>query len=224
MTTFLSKAPLTIAVLCEGETEETFIKRLLAPHFMETQKILKPHLLQGLSRYGYPDLASDIRKYLRRGDIQYVTTLIDLYGLPKNFPGRDRAPSDPYEKVRFLEEAFASDIKNERFIPYIMLHEFEALILVEAALEKFKEMAKVPSNNSEWKQLQKDLERADRNPELINEGGNTHPSHRLQKIWQRYQKTANGIEILESVGLGALREACRHFNEWIEKLEKLSLR
>jgi hypothetical protein len=53
--------------------------------------------------------------------------------LPADFPAYDQALSaiDPYMRVEVLESAMAADISDSRFIPYIQLHEFEALVLAE---------------------------------------------------------------------------------------------
>ena len=59
--------------------------------------------------------------------------MFDLYALPADFPGyaEARREVDPYGKVRILEDALGNDIADRRFIPYIQLHEFEALILAD---------------------------------------------------------------------------------------------
>ena len=57
--------------------------------------------------------------------------MFDLYALPNDFPKFEEAKkcADVYRKVEVLEEAFKEDIGDYRFLPYIQLHEFEALIL-----------------------------------------------------------------------------------------------
>lgn len=57
--------------------------------------------------------------------------MFDLYALPSNFPKYDESKkiSDPYKRVEKLEHAFQEDLDEKRFIPYIQLHEFEALML-----------------------------------------------------------------------------------------------
>lgn len=58
------------------------------------------------------------------------TTMFDLYALPDDFPGYETAKAigEPYVRVAALETAFAEAINDGRFIPYIQLHEFEALL------------------------------------------------------------------------------------------------
>jgi len=213
---------MVIAVICEGETEETFIKRILFPYLESYGKKPKPFLLGGLERSGYPKLAREVRKRLSERGIGYVTTMIDLYGLPKNFPQKSAAPSEPYARVRFLERAFAEDIGEERFIPHIMLHEFETLLLTPQALNLIPERAKIekrPLDDTQWQRLLKDVE--EKAPEQINDGADSHPAVRLKKVWPGYKKTIDGIEILKAVSLEAVMVACPHFREWVERLREL---
>jgi hypothetical protein len=42
-----------------------------------------------------------------------------------------------FSKVEFLEQALKLDINENNFIPYIMLHEFEALLFTDP--EKFSD-------------------------------------------------------------------------------------
>lgn len=61
-----------------------------------------------------------------------MTTLIDYYGLPADFPGVSTLPdASPHQKVAHLEQAFAQDIGDARFLPYLMLHGFEAFLFVQ---------------------------------------------------------------------------------------------
>ena len=61
------------------------------------------------------------------------------------------------------------------------------------------------------------------NPELINQGPETAPSKRIIKVFADYEnnKPAIGSMVAHEVGVDVLRGACRHFNEWLTKLERL---
>ena len=158
--TCLSKRPPVIVVVCEGETEETFVRRVLSVRL--TQKTFKPSCLGGIEPNGYKKLVGAVRQWLRTKGITHVTTMIDLYKLPSDFPRKTQAHSDPYKKVRSLEQALAEEIQDARFIPYIMLHEFEALLLTKTGLEIIRERARVGKNDRSWKELQRDLARVAR--------------------------------------------------------------
>jgi hypothetical protein len=216
--TCLSERPPVIVVVCEGETEETFVRRVLSVHL--TQKTFKPSCLGGLNKRGYKKLVNEVRRWLDDKGITHVTTMIDLYRLPSDFPRKTQAHSDPYKKVYSLEEALAEEIQDARFIPYIMLHEFEALLLIKTGLEIIRKRAQVGESNALWKELQRDLARVD-TPEKLNDDANSHPSARIKKIWPRFKKTTDGVGILEQVPWEELCAACRHFGDWIRKLEAL---
>ncbi|MEL0591301.1 MULTISPECIES: DUF4276 family protein [Planktothrix] len=102
--------------------------------------------------------------------------MCDLYALPNDFPGFEEAQkiSDPYERVKQLENALFDDINDSRFIPYIQLHEFEALILSDPI--KLEE--RFPNYQSEVQKLVS-LCQSFESPELINDGEQTAPSKRI---------------------------------------------
>ena len=60
----------------------------------------------------------------------FLSTMINLYALPNDFPGTDvfRGEQDAYRRVEGMELALAQDIDDQRFLPYIQLHEFEAVL------------------------------------------------------------------------------------------------
>ena len=97
------------------------------------------------------------------------TTMFDLYALPNDFPDYEAAKAlgEPYKRVAALETAFAKAINDERFIPYIQLHEFEALLFcgIEHLAKRY------PGCEGRCEQLIKDLKKAG-NPELSNNSPN----------------------------------------------------
>ena len=136
---------------------------------------------------------------------------------PRDFPGYDEAmrQQDPYEKVRKLELALQYDVGDSRFVPYIQLHEFEALILADPA-------------KLDWEYLEHERPIAElvdmvrgQNPELIDDGPDTAPSKRILSIIPEYNKVAVGVSVASHIGLPVLREKCRHFNDWLTRLEQL---
>lgn len=147
------------------------------------------------------------------------TTMFDLYALPNDFPGYEHAKTltDPYQKVEYLESELAKDINEQRFIPYIQLHEFETLLYADLSQLK-----------TEYRQYNYAIDKLIQsltgvNPETINESPMTAPSKRIISIIPEYDddKATVGPILLEAIGLQALRASCRHFNEWVSALEKL---
>ncbi len=147
--------------------------------------------------------------------------MFDLYALPDDFPAYEesKAIRDPYERIRVLEEAFKKNIENERFIPYIQLHEFEALVLANPAnleAEYFEHKEAIKGR------LQNVLDEVGGNTELINDNPTTAPSKRILKVIHEYDKVNVGASIAGINGIDFLKKKCHHFSEWLDKLEKLS--
>ena len=125
-----------------------------------------------------------------------------------------------YDKIQHLEDAFGEDIKYERFIPYIMLHEYEALLFsdVEKFFDNFGERVAG--------ELHKVVKKVDGNPELINDSYQTAPSKRIiscckQYGKREYEKVTDGILMAKKVGLSEMRKKCSHFDKWLSRLESL---
>jgi len=64
------------------------------------------------------------------GDVRF-TTMFDLYGLPKDFPGlcEHASDRDTSRRATRLEETMAAAVDDWRLVPYLQRHEFEALVL-----------------------------------------------------------------------------------------------
>ena len=146
--------------------------------------------------------------------------MFDLYALPNDFPKFEEAEkiNDPYDKVAFLEKAMEKDIEDNRFLPYIQLHEFESLVLAKLSslvLEYF-------DRKDEIEKLNRLLSDFKGNAELINGNKHTAPSKRITKLIPEYHKVNAGTAIVKYTGMNFLKENCSHFNSWLKKLEKLS--
>lgn len=219
-------------ITAEGQTEESFVNDTLKPHlasygvYADVRRVLTGKKHGKLYRGGmtnYAKAKNDIVRWLKEeqgnGDVAF-TTMFDLYALPEDFPGFAEAKrlNNPYQKVAAIEEAFARDIDDYRFIPYIQLHEFEALLFVNPQLFEI-EYFDTPEAIDE---LQKIAEKF-ANPELIDQGPETAPSKRIIKVLPDYEnnKPAVGSMIAHEIGIDELRKACAHFNEWLAKLEQL---
>lgn len=224
-----------IHVLCEGLTEQGFVEGVLKPYLMSNGiEAVKSVLLTtnkklnaGGGMLSYVQAKRDLELIEKTSvDGEYekhiLTTMFDLYALPGDFPGYADAMklSDRYARVKSLERAFASDINDMRFVPYIQLHEFESLVF--CGIDHLKKM--YPDCDKGCKILSNTLERQS-NPELINDGLETAPSKRLIKAIEEesdthynYNKPKTGRYITEQVGIDTLRSRCLHFDEWIGRL------
>lgn len=212
-------------VLVEGQTEETFVKEVLAPYLAPRDVYLRYTILKTRREVDRPDFRGGVISYRQiRGDVlrllndtgvAAVTTMLDYYGLPRDFPGRATLPpGDCHARAAHLEAAFAADIGDRRFIPFLTLHEFEALMFAdpEAIADEF------PAARAELHAIRD----AFGSPEEINDDPDTAPSKRLNDLLgNEYQKTLHGPLITMTIGIETIRRECRHFNEWVEKLASL---
>ena len=153
----------------------------------------------------------------------WFTTMFDLYGLAKvrDFPGYQGASgvTDPEAKVASLEAALGKDIGFERFIPYVQLHEFESLLLVDPTV--LKKMFIEQTNAVD--ELAREISETGCPAEHINDGEETRPSGRISRHLPAYaaSKVVAGTDAAGGIGLDRLAAACPHFGAWVQRLEKL---
>ncbi len=221
-----------VLLLVEGQTEEAFSNIVLRKHlaplgvFIERASLLRTKELPAGKPFkggvtSYERMARDVRRLLTDTDA-VVTTLIDYYGLPNDFPAIDEQARtlSARLKVAALEAAFAENIGNPRFRPFLMLHEFEAWVF--AAADHAEAHLGVHGLSNKLAEMVQEAG----GPELVNNGPATHPSKRLDELLQgwrrRYGKVSDGPEILRKAGLEAFRSACPHFNDWLSWVESLS--
>lgn len=220
-------------VFCEGQTEQGFCVQVLYPHLFprhdgQLHTILIAHIKHHgvVSRGGigkYSALERDIRNTLKSRDEKdvFFTTMIDLYKLPRDFPGRAAHPPDstnPTPYVHALEEAFGEAIGDFRFIPYIQLYEFETLLFSDPAgfQVAFNDCAAAIDSLEEIAASFPSIEH-------INAGETTAPSKRISAALPEYSglKATAGPDIAEFIGLPTIRGECPHFDAWLSRLERL---
>ena len=222
-----------IYIVCEGQSEEAFIKKVLNPWFYEKTGNcqLFPFTVitsfkkdQGKMYRGggciYANLKRDVKSCF--GYNQPVTTMIDFYCLSTDFPSYHDSIriQNPNERVTFLEEKMHADIidaeprfRSDFFIPYLELHEFEALFYCDLATLKYEYV-----EDQEQRQIDKLIsEVKGMKPEEINNGSETAPSKRLLRYID-YQKGEAVVSPLGFIGIDLMLEKCPHFKEWIGKL------
>jgi hypothetical protein len=217
-----------LGIIGEGISEQSFAMAVINPHLLSygieafsRQIVTKRNASQKDSKGGMPcyeRVKKDISKLINEDSTRMITSMFDLYALPSDFPGYLEASSikEPYSKVKLLEESFAEDISNKRFVPYIQLYEFEALFFTN--VEIVHEILSLNNLKSSLRNLEMIIGE-EPNPEFINNGPSSAPSKRIKNLYPDYQKSVDGVRILERIGLFKIREKCYHFNEWLSKLE-----
>lgn len=214
-----------VLILVEGQTEETFVKQVLAPALAErgvyavptvhnTKRVKDgPNFKGGVT--GFEKFRSDLARLLRDREAT-ATTLIDYYGLPEDFPGmKERARhAAARDRVRHVEAALAAAMGNPpNFIPFIALHEFEAWVFTDPAV--LPRLMTEPGKAADMLALRSSVS----GPEDINESPQTAPSKRLLRLFPGYRKPFHGPNAVETIGLDCIRKECPHFDAWVGKLE-----
>jgi len=178
-----------LLVAAEGLTEVNFVTQLLKPH-LETrapgQIMVRAPNLKGYRTY------AGLKKFVKNllaspGSEASVTTMIDLFRIPGDFPGLAETSHDPPAlRVRRLEQHFTEDIGDCRFSSYLQLHEFEALLLAD--LTPLVEQH--PNRRKEISELAKRLDRDFESPEHVN--WLRPPSYWIKDAVPEYNKTVDG--------------------------------
>jgi hypothetical protein len=222
-------------IYVEGQEEEMFVNRLLRGYLNPYGIIVQRPVLAATSFRlsdgdeieitvggvtNYNSIRNDILNQFAAEQISIgdaLTTFVDLYALPTDFPGYGDALAQKLagaQKASFIEKAWKVDIGRPNFFPYIQVHEFEALVLTQpSVLNKY-----YPEHAASIETLRKECEQF-RSPEDINEAKSTSPSHRILSRLPTYQKI-DGFRHLQDIGLPALKAHCPRFKIWLEQCER----
>ncbi|MCD4825844.1 MAG: DUF4276 family protein [Phycisphaerae bacterium] len=212
----------------EGATEEKFIKKIVA-HELAAQNVFITATTPGRKRSQggvrpWAGIRVELLRYIKEDTNRYVTTMFDYYGMPDDWPGRDAASHQSYyRKAAIVEKAMLEDISKAmrnafnrpRFIPYVQMHEFEALLFSAPGI-----LGGVIPEQGITDDL-KSIADSFQTPEEIDDDPNTAPSKRIFRLSQRYQKVLHGNIAAQRIGLALMRQKCPHFNDWQTRLESL---
>ena len=208
-------------IVVEGQTEEEFVVNILIDYFFSKGIYsVSPIKIQTSKGHkggfvNYVHLKNEVNKLLKAQSHIVVTSFVDFYKIPVSVPKYKEAmkPKPNSKKVIELEKAIFEDIGVERFLPYIQLHEFEALLFSsEAGFEKYWE-----SNPRVIKEIN-DIIKKFPNPEDIDDKPQTSPSNRLIKIIKEYDKIIYGNLISLEIGIETILNKCPRFKNWIDTL------
>lgn len=221
-----------VCVVCEGQTEETFVRNVLAPLFYECGLNLVGELIQtSVGHKGgaltYDRVKRHLRNTLNQSSQPVVTTLFDLYRLDMHFPGFAKASQESHldRRLEILRNELHQDIVDEvgcrpdRFIPYIQPHEFEALL--------FSDVTVLTHHEQTWlsaaAQLQEVRDQVS-TPEHINDRPETKPAAHLARFLKNpnFRKTLHGPAVAGKIGLAKIESECPFFHGWMDQLRALS--
>lgn len=219
----------------EGPTEETFVNEVLAPHLYGCGYTKVGARLVGNARQrdrrggirAWSAVRKDILHHLKEDSGCISTTMVDFYALPQSgdraWPGRAQAAQLGFsEKSTSVENALLADICSEmnvgleqcRFVPYVMMHEFEGLLFSDA--EKLGQGIGRPDLSPRFKAIRDQFA----TPEEINDSPQTAPSKRILDFFPGYEKPLMGTLAVLEIGLNAIRQECPLFRGWLERLEQ----
>jgi predicted ATP-binding protein involved in virulence len=212
-------------MLVEGRTEELFIKQIMAPYLAEKNIFVIPTILSKPGEKGgdvkFSRAQKDIESYLKQRNDTYITTLIDYYGI-KEWPGYEESKkvTDFRQKSKIfcdctLEKVsclFEKHNVKQRFIPYVSMHEFEALFFSDVEIL-------ASCLNVQREKIEENIRKL--LPEEINDNRETAPSKRLKSFSANYTKINLGLNIAKNIGIQKMREKCVLFDKWVSRLENL---
>ena len=223
-----------LLICVEGETEESFVDRLLGPYLIDKgYSLVFPHLMgvrRERSRRGgirrWSSVRQEILNHLREDPERYVSTMVDYYGMPNDWPGRaspftaamsasDRADEIEAALLRDVSNEMGTDFNPDRFIPYVMMREFEALLFSNC--DSFARAIGRSDLIDDFQAIRDDFT----TPEEIDDSPDTAPSKRIEALHPAYQKPTMGVLAAQSISLEAIRSECPHFADWLERLASL---
>lgn len=221
-----------VLVLAEGQTEEAFIKQVLAPTLAGlwlVPTVVKTKVTGARPEKGgsvpYQEFRRQLNLLLRDSFARVVTTMVDYQGLGADFPGR-KAPegATPRERVGFVEAAMKTDLNDSRYRPFVVLREFEALLFAKPAV-----IASVLRKPALAKRLQAVRDEYSATPEEINDSPVTSPSARIESACAElcgsarvFRRRTHGPSIAGRIGLDQIRRACPHFDGWVKSLLEIA--
>jgi hypothetical protein len=215
----------------EGQTERRFVNEVLREYLVgkgyysvEARLVgnVRSHQPRGGVR-PWPPVRTGIVNHLKEDRECLATTMVDYYGLPQEWPGRSLAATceTSGQRGQYVQDALQNDLAEHmgdrfdrsRFVPFVVMHEFEGLL--------FSDCAAFSRGISRL-----DLETAlgairgqFATPEEINDSPETAPSKRIETLFPGYQKPIFGVLAALEIGLSAIRAECPHFERWLSTLE-----
>ena len=223
-----------LLVHVEGVTELSFVNEVLAPHLQRGGYASVAGRLIGSraarrQRGGgvpWPSVRDGIVQHLKEDRQACATTMVDYYGMPQGgqraWPGRAEASAHaPARRAVFVQGAVAEDIRRHmgtgfdtrRFVPYVSLHEFEALLFSDS--KRFADSIGYPH----VARLMEAILAEFGDPEAIDDSQATAPSKRILQLLPSYQKVAMGAMAVQHIGLSTVRRRCANFGDWLRRLE-----
>lgn len=222
----------TLFAVVEGQSESGFFKPFLAEHLalrgidLHVAVIGKGRAKGGMLRT-FAQVCAELGDFLEDRRRPWVTTFFDYYGLPTGEGrGWGFVSAAKAKGVAAIEERLRDGVSEAapqlaaRFIPYVQLHELEALYFAEPVT--LATVLEAPAMAEKFAAVTT----AAGGCEQINDSPTTAPSKRLQAMCPRYIKgrssAAHAPRLGAKLSLAEVRRQCPRFHAWLESLEKLA--
>ncbi len=206
-----------LVFIVEGITEVSFVEKKIIPYLysrgftnaMNAQTIITNRKLNKKGGViNYKLLKNDILRVFAQENV-IVTTLIDFFRLPTNFP-KYTTDSSLIDKI---EEGIFEEIgQGSNFLPYIQKYELESLMF--SGIEGFDIVIDEENQMQDIREILKVY----KNPEDINGSSEGAPSKRLERIYD-YDKVLDSEMIFEMLTIERIKSKNPRFNNWITAIE-----
>ena len=229
-----------LVIITEGATETGALPALLTQYFrgLGFEAVFQTLGLPSRPKGGHKDISvliKDIELTAKQYQGCYISTFFDYYGLNPKWPGVNETKAETavnaVQKVARIENCLGQEITEKvnsdflwdgHFIPYIQLHEFEALLF---ALPD--EMAIIVDTKGHKEKLANEFKAISAkfdSCEEINDSFDTAPSKRIASLCA-YRKgkssEAHAWQIFKHGNLESVRRACPRFSAWLNRFEEL---
>lgn len=213
-----------IHILCEGQTEESFVNNILQPYFVNLDIDVTPSILKtgrGDVRFyrggvsSYTAIKSELLRISSNPNV-FVTTMFDYYAMPNDTPWIKHQDVDLYKKIETIENAITADIGRTNVFFNFMVHEIEGLWFSDVS-----GFYAITEREMYIRQLQ-EIRASAETPEHINNSPNTAPSKRIISVLGSFQKPRQGMLVAKRIGIDKMISECKHFADWIEKIKVFS--
>lgn len=214
-----------VAIVVEGQTEEQFVTTVLQSYARDRGVELQPIVVPtGTTRSGnrfrgggqWRHYDKILRTLCGQPHWARVGLLLDFYGYPKAAPGAD-VPGTAYERQSARVDALRLAIGDQRFVPGVILHEFETLVFA-AIISRSAGLSGLEVRRDLERMVHNSVAAASGYVELVNDGPRSSPSHRITDVWPGYQKPVDGVRIIGSLPVDAWLEQCPTFSAWLRAL------
>jgi Domain of unknown function (DUF4276) len=214
-----------IVAIVEGKTEQIFIQEIVSPYLAQKSIYITPIIISKPGQKGgdvkFSRAKNDIGLHLKQRSDTFLTLFVDYYGIKSDWPGLEESKKQPSSRRKAeifnratkdqVNKLFGDYNSDRRFIPYVAMHEFEAILFSEP--KKLADQLRISQAK-----IDTILEECGE-PEEIDDSPQSAPSKRLENLSSRFKKTSTGIAIAKAIGLVKIREHCPIFNKWLTEIE-----